>query len=72
MRSNGRSATPGAWGVSRRSSSLTVDFHIYLENVNLVAPDKNDVTYACEFEKQCRLLLDLFKLQIVFTGMLFD
>lgn len=105
--------------------SLTVDFHIYLENVNLVAPDKNDVAYACEsifsgiesfvrlnnsykilegslesslkwnvtsaeslkgqftamyqeflsegtFEKQCRLLLDLFKLQIVFTGMLFE
>ena len=24
------------------------------------------------FEKQCRLLLDLFKLQIVFTGMLFE
>lgn len=105
--------------------SLTVDFHIYLENVNVIAPDMNDVTYACEsifsgiesfvavnnsykilegslgsgltwnlrslesikehfaptyqeflserkFEKQCRLLLDLFKLQIVFTGMLFQ
>ncbi len=25
-----------------------------------------------KFEKQCRLLLDLFKLQIVFTGMLFE
>lgn len=105
--------------------SLTVDFHMYLESVDVVAPDKDDVTYACgsifsgiesfvavndsykilegslessltwdltsleslkerfttmyqeflserTFEKQCRLLLDLFKLQLVFTGMLFE
>jgi hypothetical protein len=105
--------------------TLTVDFHTYLNGVNVRAPDKNDITYACGsifsgiesfvvvnnsykilegslesnprwdltsleslkerfitiyqeflseriFIKQCRLLLDLFKLQLVFTGMLFE
>lgn len=105
--------------------SLTVEFHMYLDSVNVVSPNKDDLTYACGsifsgidsfvalndsykilegsfeshliwdltslealkerfttmyqeflteriFEKQCRRLLDLFKLQLVFSGMLFE
>jgi hypothetical protein len=113
-------------GPLRSIVRLTVDFHNYLETVDLDSPNQADAQYAAfsifsgiesftyvnlnyrilvgalesrlewkyltslhslkdyfesmyreflakqTFEEKCRLLLDLFKLQIVFTGMLFN